>query len=142
MASTLLDPVHVPQARTAFTVLIVDDDNENRQLARRVLERAALDMPGSLMVAEGADGEEAVRLAHELHPDIVLMDIAMPRLNGLEATRRIKSEEPETKVIILTVHDERPYREAAIAMGADAFLAKKTLLTSLLPTVKTITQTH
>jgi len=131
----------LPEAETAkLTLLIVDDDPENRQVVRRVIERATFEAPGGLNVAEGADGEEAIRLARELHPEIVLMDIAMPRLNGLEATRRIKAEQPDTKVVILTVHDERAYREAAVAMDADAFLAKKTLGTSLVPTITTLTQ--
>lgn len=123
---------------TKLILLIVDDDQENRQVVRRVIERATLEAPGGVTVAEGSDGEEAIRLARELHPEIVLMDIAMPRLNGLEATRRIKAEHPETKVVILTVHDERAYREAAVAMDADAFLAKKTLMTSLVPTITTL----
>src|SRR5207247_6306587 len=64
--------------------------------------------------------------------DIVLMDIVMPRMDGLEATRRIKAAQPETKVIILTVYDEEPYREAARESGADAFLLKETVLAELI----------
>ena len=117
-------------------VLVVDDDPANRKIVRRVLDRAASDIQGGIRVAEGEDGEEAIRLTRELSPDVVLMDIGMPGINGLEATRQIKAEHPETKVIVLTVHDEKAYREAANANGADAFLTKKTLLTKLLPTVK------
>jgi DNA-binding NarL/FixJ family response regulator len=125
------------RARTPVTILIVDDDAANRQIVKRILDRAAADIKGGIRVAEGEDGEEAIRLTRELSPDVVVMDIAMPRLNGLEATKQIKAEWPDTKVIVLTVHDEKAYREAANAMGADAFLAKKTVMTELLPTVKT-----
>lgn len=124
------------RTKVPVMVLVVDDDPANRKIVRRVLDRAALDIQGGITVAEGEDGEEAIRLTRELSPDVVLMDIAMPGINGLEATRQIKAEHPETKVIVLTVHDEKAYREAANANGADAFLTKKTLLTKLLPTVK------
>ncbi len=84
------------------------------------------------MVGEAGDGEEAVRLARDLRPDVVLMDIGMPGLDGLEATRRIKADRPEARVIILTVHGEEAYRRAAGESGADAFLPKKALIALLL----------
>jgi DNA-binding NarL/FixJ family response regulator len=88
------------------------------------------------VVGEAEDGAEAIRLAQALQPDIVLLDLAMPRVNGLEALRRIKAERPETKVIIVTVHAEDAYRQEAEDSGADAFLLKKTLMTNLLPTIQ------
>ena len=78
----------------------------------------------------------ALRLAQALQPDIVLLDLAMPRVNGLEALRRIKAERPATTVIIVTVHAEDAYRQAAADGGADAFLLKKTLVAVLLPTIQ------
>lgn len=132
----------ISRARVPVTVLVVDDDAANRQIVKRVLDRASADIKGGIRVAEGEDGEEAIRLTRELSPDVVVMDIAMPRLNGLEAMRQIKAEWPDTKVIVLTVHDEKAYREAANAMGADAFLPKKTVMTRLLPTVKTAVGIH
>jgi DNA-binding NarL/FixJ family response regulator len=87
-------------------------------------------------VGEAEDGAEAIRLVHLLQPDIVLMDLVMPQVNGLEALRRIKAERPETKVIIMTVHTEDAYRRTAEASGTDAFLLKKTLGTVLLPTIQ------
>ncbi|HKZ85783.1 MAG TPA: response regulator transcription factor [Anaerolineae bacterium] len=117
-----------------MNILIVDDDQGFRRVVKRLLE-AERELS---VVGEAGDGEEAVRLARELRSDVVLMDIAMPRLDGLEATRRIKAEQSDAKVIILTIHGEEGYRRAAGASGADAFLLKKTLLTELLPTIRGI----
>jgi two-component system response regulator NreC len=114
-----------------IATLIVDDDLTFRKTVRQLLERA----PEVSVVGEATDGEEAVQLAQELRPDVVLMDISMPRLDGLEATRRIKIQRPEMKVIVLTVHQEEAYRKTACEYGADAFLTKKTVGVQLLPTI-------
>ena len=92
--------------------------------------------PDLHVVGEAADGAEAIRLAQELRPDILLLDLGMPRVNGLEVLRWSKAEHPESKVIIVTVHTEDAYRQAAEASGADAFLLKRTLGTDLLPTIQ------
>ncbi|MBI2884306.1 MAG: response regulator transcription factor [Candidatus Methylomirabilis oxyfera] len=114
-----------------IATLIVDDDLSFRKAVRALLEQA----PEVSVVGEATDGEEALQLAQELRPDEVLMDITMPRLSGLEATRRIKAERPETKVIVLTVYQDEVYRKTAYESGADAFLTKKTVGTQLLPTI-------
>jgi DNA-binding NarL/FixJ family response regulator len=113
-------------------VVLADDHSVVRTGLKAVL-RTAKDID---VVGEAANGREAVALAERLKPDVVVMDIAMPQLNGLEATRRIKAERPATKVIIVTVHTEDAYRRAAEDRGADAFLVKKTLMTVLLPTIR------
>ena len=114
------------------TLLIADDDAEFRGSIRRALERD----PETQIIGEAANGEEALRLTVALHPGIVLMDIGMPHMNGLEALRRTKAAFPDTKVIVVTVHGEEPYRAVALAGGADGFVLKKALATELLPAIK------
>jgi DNA-binding NarL/FixJ family response regulator len=111
----------------AVTVLIVDDSAQFRVLLRDLVA-AESDLQ---VVGEAADGAEAIHLALELRPDIMLLDLVMPQINGLEVLKRIKAERPEIKVIIVTMHTEEAYRQAAEASGADAFLLKKTLGTAL-----------
>jgi DNA-binding NarL/FixJ family response regulator len=113
------------------TVLTVDDDHVFRRVLNGLLvQDAAFDLVG-----EADNGEEAVRAALELQPDVVLMDITMPQVNGLDATRRIKACQPGTKVVILTVHNDVNYEHAAMENGADAFIPKKRLGSDLLPTI-------
>jgi DNA-binding NarL/FixJ family response regulator len=96
----------------------------------------AVQEPDFRVVGEAADGAEAIHLAQALRPDIVLLDLAMPRVNGLEVLRQIKGERPATTGIIVTVHAADAYRRAAADGGAAAFLLKKTLVTVLLPTLQ------
>jgi len=114
------------------TILIVDDHAQMRALIRGIVAQE----PGLRVVGEAEDGAEAIRLTHQLRPDLILLDLSMPRVNGLEALRRIKGERPETKVIIVTVHAEDAYRRAAEANGADAVVVKKTLMRVLVPTLR------
>ncbi len=105
---------------TPTRVLIVDDVEQ----VRRDLF-TALSLSGELeIVGEAANGLEAIRLTESLGPDVVLMDLEMPIMDGYEATRRIKSLCPSRRVIALTVHDYESAREKANASGVDAFLVK------------------
>lgn len=101
-----------------MNVLIVDDDRASREGLRELFELR----PNINVIGEAIDGEEAVTLADSLHPDLVVMDVQMPRMDGLEATRQIKQRTPDIRVVLLTMY--REYRAAALRSGADAFLVK------------------
>jgi two-component system response regulator NreC len=90
------------------------------------------------IVGEATEGKEAIEKARELMPDVVVMDIAMPGMDGLEATRRIKKDNPKVKVLILTQHDDREYILSAIRAGASGYVPKKALGTELATAVRTI----
>jgi DNA-binding NarL/FixJ family response regulator len=116
------------------TVLIVDDDPRMRAYIRDILGTES----GVRVLGEARDGEEAIQLTQQLRPGVVLMDLGMPRMGGLDALRRTKREMPWTKVIMVTVHGEDAYRRAALALGADAFIVKKRLQGELLPALRRI----
>jgi DNA-binding NarL/FixJ family response regulator len=99
-------------------VLIVDDQEPFRSAARLVIEMTE----GFEVAGEAADGEEAIELTGELTPDLVLMDIKMPGIDGIEATRRIVAAQPDTRVIVLSTYDE--YAAQSVGAGAVAFLSK------------------
>jgi DNA-binding NarL/FixJ family response regulator len=99
-------------------VLIADD----RPTTRRGLRALLTLLPQVEVVGEAVDGRESVALVAEYRPDVVLMDVQMPVMDGLEATRRIKEQWPEVQVIALTMYTK--YRAEALAAGADAFLLK------------------
>ena len=90
------------------------------------------------IVGEAANGRSAVDLNSELGPDLIVMDIAMPELNGLEATRIIREQSATTKIIVVTAMAAEPYRKAAMTMGANAFLSKGALDSELIPMIHSI----
>jgi two-component system, NarL family, response regulator DegU len=100
-------------------LLLVDDHKLLRQGLRRAVEEAGFEVVG-----EAGDGEEAVRLAVELQPDLVLMDVTMPVLDGIEATRRLRQSTPEARVVMLTMHGEEETVSRALRAGAVAYLLK------------------
>src|SRR5579863_6366564 len=97
-----------------ITVLLVDDHSLVRRGFRRMLE----DESDMEVVGEAGDGEESVKLAMQLHPKVVVMDCALPGMNGLEATRQIIGVSPETAVLMLSMHSENTWVRQAVEAGA------------------------
>src|SRR6266700_2994380 len=106
--------------RDKITVLLVDDHSLVRRGFRRILE----DDPDITVVAEAADGAEAIRLTQELHPRVIVMDCAMPRMNGLQATRKILQREPQALVLMLSMHPEDTLVRQALDAGARGYVLK------------------
>ena len=111
---------------TPANILVVDDDADFRWLLLKLLEAN----PRVRVAGEAGDGEAAVDLVRQEAPNIVLIDLTMPRRDGLEATRRIKRAAPETKVVVLSALPDEPYRRMARASGPDAFLNKRDAVTA------------
>ncbi len=105
-----------------ITVLLAEDHTIVRDGFRKMLELEV----GLKVVGEAQDGRQAVALAKKLRPEVVLMDIAMPQLNGLEATRQLRKMLPATKVIILSAHSDDAYGKSATDAGASGYLLKQT----------------
>ena len=108
-------------------LVIADDERSFRDALKRLLQ--AEHEP--VAIYEATTGHEAVVLTRQYHPDAVLLDLAMPDCNGLEAARRIRSEFPAARLVICSVHSHPSDQQAALAAGADAFLAKTTLASRL-----------
>ena len=108
-------------------VLVVDDLAHVRQGLRTILQL----MEDMEVVGEASNGLEAVQLAEQLEPDVVLMDLEMPKLDGFEATQRIKDRHPAIGVVMITIHDSNSNREQATRVGVDAFVEKGTPIQAL-----------
>ncbi len=115
-------------------VVIIDDHQLFREGVKRILDfEATLEV-----VAEGDDGTQAVSLVRDYQPDVVIMDINMPMLNGVEATAQLIAEYPETKVIILSIHDDENYVTHALKSGAQGYLLKEMDAEQLIEAVKVV----
>ena len=114
-------------------VLLADDHRILREGLRRSLEGLGVDVVG-----EAVDGDEAVDLADALHPDVVLMDVTMPVLDGVEATRRIRQRLPEVRVVMLTMHADEATLARAIRAGADGYLVKDCSTEEIAETIRLV----
>jgi len=114
-------------------VLLVEDHTIVRQGLKRLLEERGINVVG-----EAGDGYQAVRVAKEKHPDIVIMDISLPKLGGIDATRRIKKELPGTKVLMLTIHSEENYIFKSLDAGASGYLLKDTVADELVNAIEVV----
>lgn len=112
-------------------ILLVDDFVQWRLAVRSILEA----VPGFRIIGEASNGLEAIEKAATLRPDIVLLDIGMPILNGIEAARRIRRVSPNSKMIFLTQEQDSDVRAAALAVGANAYLLKSTAGGDLRPAI-------
>ena len=113
-------------------VLLADDHAILREGIRMVLEA----QPGITVVGEAEDGRQALEMVESLQPDVVVMDIAMPNMNGAEATRQIKRRFPRTRVVILTMHENQQYLMQIVNAGATACVLKRSAGTELVTAVK------
>jgi DNA-binding NarL/FixJ family response regulator len=117
-----------------ITVLLVEDHSLVRRGFRRLLE----DEVDMVVVGEAADGEAAVKLAHELSPQVVVMDCALPKMNGLDATRQILEDRPATAVLMLSMHSESTWVRQAIDAGAKGYILKNAMNLDLGPAVRRV----
>ncbi|HUI57451.1 MAG TPA: response regulator transcription factor [Bryobacteraceae bacterium] len=117
-------------------ILLADDHAVVRDGVRALLEKQA-DMA---VVAEAGDGREAARLAEECAPDVVVMDIAMPNMNGIEATRRILIAHPRAAVVILSMHQDESYVLRSLKAGAKGYLLKDSLRSDVVEAIRAVAQ--
>lgn len=112
-------------------ILLADDHEVVRKGLRALLEA----QPGWRVIAEAIDGREAVEKAKEMHPDVAIVDIGMPCLNGLEATRQIVKKAPRTRVLVLTMHDTNPLIQQVVKAGARGYVLKTDVASDLVSAV-------
>ncbi|MDH3692888.1 MAG: response regulator transcription factor [Gammaproteobacteria bacterium] len=115
-------------------LVLADDHAVVRSGTRELLEQE----PDLKIVGEASNGEEAVRLAQELQPDVLVIDVRMPKMSGVEATRRIKAESPDMKVLVLTAHDDDEYVFALLQAGANGYLLKTAEIEELVRAIRTV----
>jgi len=118
----------------SIRIVLADDHAIVRDGLRSLLEQQA-DMR---VVAEAADGLEAVRVAGDTQPDVVVMDASMPSLNGIEATRRIRAQYPNVRVICLSIHSESQFVSAMLEAGASGYLLKDCAIEELIRAIRTV----
>ena len=116
---------------TTVSVLVADDFAEWRAYTRNLLQSGQ----AYRVIGEATNGLEAVQKSIELRPDIVLLDVRMPILNGIEAAERIRQASPASRIIFVTQTDDRDTRTAALSAGAEEYLLKAKVFTDLLPTI-------
>ena len=119
----------------SIRILLADDHVLVRQGLRVLLEQA-----GMVVVGEADDGPEALRLAHTHAPEVAILDIAMPHLNGLETARRLRETVPQTKSILLTMHTDEPYVFAALQAGAVGYVVKTQAAADIVQAIHTVVQ--
>jgi two-component system response regulator NreC len=116
-------------------ILLAEDHVMVRQGLRALLEQA-----GMAVIGEASDGQEALQVAHKQQPDVAVLDIGMPRLNGIETARRLREASPQTKIILLTMHTEDPYVLEAVQAGAVGYVLKTQATLDLVQAIRDVLQ--
>ena len=122
--------------KKAIRILLADDHNIMRRGLRLLLER----QPGFEVVAEAADGREAADRAEATHPDIAVLDIAMPNMSGIEAAQRIRALLPQVAIVILSMHSDESYVLRALKAGAKGYLLKDSAESDLIEAIKAVSE--
>ena len=131
--TTMISPLAVgASAKTRIKVLLADDHAIVREGVRLCLEG----MGDIDVVGEAEDGHQAVRLVGQLGPDVAVLDVTMPRLNGIEALRQIRRDHPRTRVVMLSMHDNEAYVTQALQAGASGYVLKRTAATELAAAIR------
>ena len=120
----------------SIKVLLVDDHAIIREGLRSLLEK----QPDIEVVADADDGRRAIELVRELSPDVVIMDVTMPRLGGIEATRQITGEFPAVKVIALSIHSRRRFVADMLSAGASGYILKECLFDELVQAIRAVSE--
>jgi DNA-binding NarL/FixJ family response regulator len=121
---------------TPLRILVADDHTLVRQGLRKILES----QPGWVVVGEAGDGRDAVQQTMDLQPDVVIMDIAMPRLNGVEAVQQIERRNPNARVLVLSMYSDEAYVTRAVRAGAAGYLLKDSADVDLIQAVSAVSE--
>ena len=121
-------------AMAALRVLLAEDHAVVREGTRQILERDG----GLSVVGEAADGAEVVSMAESLHPDVVLLDLGLPVINGIEATRRILATDPNIRILVLSAYDDEDYVVAAIEAGVAGYLLKSAHASEVIAAIRAV----
>ena len=124
----------IRESYMGITVVIAED----HQIVREGLRSLIASEPDIEIVGEAEDGQAAVRLAEELKPDVVIMDVSMSKMGGMEATRRIKQTCPKTKIVALSAYDKREFIGGMLEAGASAYLLKDTAFRELVKAIRIV----
>lgn len=119
-----------------LNVVVADDDSDYRMIIRYLLASVPDDLA---LVGEAGDGEEALAVVLRERPDVLITDVVMPRLDGVALTRRVRDALPDTKIILMSSYTDDAYRMRASSSGADAFVNKQVINSSLLSAIRDLT---
>ncbi len=111
---------------------------EDHAILREGVKSLLAELPGLEIAGEAEDGREAVELARQLQPDLILMDLSMPHLNGIEAIKQVKRQDPHVRILVMTVHNSDEYLRAALEAGADGYVLKEESHLELLNAIRNV----